>query len=98
MSVSETFRRHPTEMAAIGLSYYALARIGLLLQLPGTNATAVWPPSGIGLAAMLLFGLDVWPAIAVAAFFANVLTLPATSAGFIGAAAIAVGNTLEHVT
>ncbi len=77
--------------------YFASARLGLLLQLPGTNASPVWPPSGIGLAAVLLFGLRVWPGIAVGAFLANLLTLPPTTAGLTAATAIAVGNTLESV-
>src|SRR5579883_695329 len=77
--------------------YFAAARLGLLLQLPGTNASAVWPASGIGLAAVLLFGLRAWPGIALGAFFANLTTLPPTAAGVAATSAIAVGNTLEHV-
>src|SRR5690348_17573149 len=81
----------------VALVYYAAARLGLLLQLPGTNASPVWPPSGIGLAAVLLFGLRFWPGIALGAFLANLHTLPPTQAGFLAAAAICVGNTLESV-
>lgn len=77
--------------------YFLAARFGLLLQLPGTNASPVWPPSGIGLAAVLLFGLRAWPGVAVGAFLANLLTLPPTPAGLTAALAIAVGNTLEQV-
>ena len=83
--------------ALVALSYYATARLGLLLQLPGTNASPVWPPSGIGLAAVLIFGLRVWPGIAIAAFLANLLTLPHTPAGLLAAGAICLGNTLEQV-
>ena len=85
------------EIAAVAAVYYAAARVGLLLQLPGTNASPVWPPSGIGFAAVLILGLRVWPGIAVGAFLANLVTLPPTSAGFVAASAICVGNTFEQV-
>jgi integral membrane sensor domain MASE1 len=93
----KTPSRQLLEIIAVGVVYYTAARLGLLLQLPGTNASPVWPPSGIGLAAMLLFGTRVWPGIAAAAFFANLLTLPFTSAGLLAAAAIAAGNTVEQL-
>ena len=85
------------EVAAVAVAYYAGARLGLWMQLPGTNASPVWPPSGIGLAAVLVFGLRVWPGITVGAFLANLLTLPSTRAGFVASSLIAAGNTLEPV-
>jgi two-component sensor histidine kinase/integral membrane sensor domain MASE1 len=77
--------------------YYFAARLGLLLQLSGTNASPVWPPSGIGLAALLLLGRRVWPSITAGAFIANLLTLPGSASGVVAAATIALGNTLEAV-
>ena len=57
------------------------------------SATPIWPPTGFALAAVLLFGYRIWPAIFLAAFLAN-----ATTAGSIyTSAAIAAGNTLEAV-
>ena len=85
------------EVAGVALVYYAAARLGLLLQLPGTNASPVWPPSGIGLAALMMFGLRVWPGIMLGAFLANLLTLPSTPAGVLASSAICAGNTLEAV-
>ena len=41
------------------------ARLGLLLSHPETHITMVWPPSGIALAAVLLFGYDVFPGLFV---------------------------------
>jgi PAS domain S-box-containing protein len=89
--------RRAAGVAIVALVYYAAARLGLLLQLPGTNASPFWPPSGIGLAAVLLFGPRVWPGILAGAFLANLLTLPDTPAGWLAAAAIGVGNTLEQL-
>jgi PAS domain S-box-containing protein len=53
----------------------------------------VWAPTGLSLAALLLFGFRLWPGVAVGAFIANVTSdvSAATAAG------IAVGNTLEAV-
>ena len=84
-------------VTGVGLAYYAAARLGLLLQLPGTNSSPVWPPSGIGLSALMVFGFRVWPGILVAAFLANLHTLPNTSAGILAASGIGLGNTLEQV-
>lgn len=85
------------ETVAVGLLYYGAARIGLAMHLPGTNASAVWPPSGIAIAATLLLGRHIWPAIAAGAFFANLLTLPQTPGGFVAAALIAVGNAAAQI-
>ena len=84
-------------LLGVAVLYYATARLGLVLQLPRTNASPVWPPSGVGLAAMLLFGLRVWPSITLGAFLANLMTLPQTLEGFWASAAICLGNTLEVV-
>lgn len=89
--------RWAIEVAIVAAAYYAAARLGLLLQLPGTNASPVWPPSGIGFAAVLLRGLHVWPGILLGAFFANLLTLPVSGAGWVASAGICIGNTAEHV-
>ena len=71
--------------------YFAAAKLGLQLAIVHASATAVWPPTGIALASLLLFGYGTWPAIAVGAFLANITThgTVATCAG------IATGNTLE---
>src|SRR6266446_2368297 len=74
--------------------YFAAAKIGLALAFVHASATAVWPPTGIALAANLVWGYRVWPGILLGAFLVNVTTegTIATSLG------IAVGNTLEGLT
>ncbi len=89
-------RRALLEALAVAVAYYVAARLGLALQLPGTNASAVWPPSGIALAGMLLLGPHLWPGIAAGAFLANFLTLPGPVPAAT-AAIIAAGNTLEQL-
>ena len=79
------------EMAAIGVAYLVLAKAGLTLASINPSATPIWPPTGLALAAIILCGYRVWPAIFLAALAANV-----TTAGtVITSTAIAVGNTLE---
>ncbi|HEX9705335.1 MAG TPA: MASE1 domain-containing protein [Gemmatimonadales bacterium] len=77
--------------AGLAAVYFVAAKLGLRLAFVHASATAVWPPTGITLAAFLLLGVRVWPAILVGAFLANVTTAGsvATSIG------IATGNTLE---
>ncbi len=45
-----------TRILLLALAYYVLARLGLLLAIPPGYATAIWPPSGLAIAAMLLWG------------------------------------------
>ncbi|XSC48279.1 MASE1 domain-containing protein [Bradyrhizobium sp. RDT10] len=73
--------------------YFALAKAGLALASLHPSATPIWPPTGVALAAVLLWGYRTWPAIFAAAVIANVMT-----AGSVATAiAIATGNSLEAV-
>ena len=77
--------------AAVALIYFALAKLGLRLASVNPSASPIWPPTGIAIAAVLLLGPRIWPAIYLAALAANF-----TTAGtLITAVAIACGNTLE---
>lgn len=75
----------------LAVIYLIAAKLGLRLALVNPSATAVWPPTGIALAALLILGYQVWPGIFLGAFLANITTAGsvATSAGIAG------GNTLE---
>src|SRR2546425_975882 len=76
---------------ALTAVYFVAGKLGLRLAFVHVSATTVWPPTGIALAAFLLLGLRVWPAIFVGAFFVN-LTTAGSLATSIG---IGAGNTLE---
>jgi PAS domain S-box-containing protein len=74
--------------------YVGAAKLGIGLHVAHGVITPVWAPSGIALAAVLLFGLRVWPAVAAGAFVAN-----ATSGVSVWIAlGISIGNTLEAVS
>ena len=80
-------------LVAIGVIYFALAKGGLALASIHPSATPIWPPTGVALAAVLLWGYRTWPAIFMAAVIVN-----ATTAGSVATAiAIATGNSLEAV-
>jgi PAS domain S-box-containing protein len=78
-------------LAALTALYVLAGKLGLHFAFVHASATAVWPPTGIALAAFLLLGPRVWPAVALGAFLVNVTTAGsvATSLG------VAAGNTLE---
>jgi signal transduction histidine kinase len=74
--------------------YFVAGKLGLSLAFVHASASAVWPPTGIALAALLLLGARVWPAIFAGAFLVN-----ATTAGnLLTSLGIATGNTLEAIT
>ena len=84
---------YPALLVALAIAYFAAAKASLLLAIPPGYATAVWPPSGIALAALMLYGMRFWPGVWLGAVLVN-FTID-QSVGL--ACAIATGNTLEAV-
>lgn len=78
-------------LVTLSLAYFVAGRLGLTLAFVHASASAVWPATGVALAAALLFGPQVWPAIAAGAFLVNITT----SGSIVASAGIALGNTLE---
>jgi signal transduction histidine kinase len=78
-------------IAVVATAYFIAARIGLQLDAVSGFATLVWPASGIALAAILLGGPRLWPAIAIGAAAANLMN----GASLPVATGIALGNTAE---
>ena len=83
--------QHWLSLLSLAVAYFVLAKVGLALASLHPSASPVWPPSGLALAAFLLWGNRVWPSIALGAFFANATTFGSLTTSV----AIAVGNTLE---
>ena len=78
-------------LGSLATGYVLAGKLGLQLAVFHPSATPVWPPTGISLAAFLLLGYWVWPAIFLGAFAVNV-----TTAGSIASSlGIAAGNMLE---
>ena len=72
-------RAHPlgsdaVALILVGLAYFTLASFGLRLASINPSATPIWPPTGLAIAAILLRGNRIAPAIFVGAFLVNQLT------------------------
>lgn len=82
-------------LIAIGVmaAYFIAADLGFEVAVLAEQVTTVWAPSGIAMAALLLWGRALWPAVWLGAFLANA----GSSAPLWTAAVIASGNTLEAV-
>ena len=48
---------------AIAIVYFLFGLLGLEVAIPPSQTGAIWPPSGIALASMLLYGVRIWPGI-----------------------------------
>ncbi|MBI3896978.1 MAG: MASE1 domain-containing protein [Gammaproteobacteria bacterium] len=81
-------------IATLAVVYILAGKFGLHFAAVHRSASAVWPPTGIALAAVLIFGYRVWPAILLGAFVVNVTTTGVSLTSL----AIAFGNTLEGIT
>ncbi|MFF4352916.1 MASE1 domain-containing protein [Streptomyces sp. NPDC001530] len=92
----ERLRRYTAEglqLAVVAAAYFVSARIGLQQQLVRGQVTPLWPPTGIALVILMLWGLRMWPGIALGALLVNVMLGPS----ILPVLAIAVGNTLAPV-
>ena len=92
-----TFRRGTAPASVVGAAvvaaYVVAAFLGFRFASVAEQVTTVWPPTGISLAALLLWGPRLWPAVWVGALIANA----AMNAPIWTAAVVATGNTLEAV-
>ena len=77
-------------LALVAVIYWVAARLSLTLALVHGQVTPVWPPTGIALVALLIFGRQVWPAVFAGALAVNLPIGPTP----LGAVVIAAGNTL----
>ncbi len=84
---------HAAQMLLLAAVYFVAAKLSLVFAIPPGYATAVWPPSGIALAAMLLWGTRLWPGVWLCAALIN-FTIEGSP---LLAVLIATGNTLEAV-
>src|SRR5262245_9501824 len=90
-SSQQTRLSMPLLLLAVGAVYFVLAKLGLQLAVDHPIASPVWPVTGFAIAATLVLGSAVWPAILAAAFLANLTASGVPFASFF----IAFGNTLE---
>ena len=85
--------RYLGQIGIFAAVYYVTARLGLLLDAVSGFATTVWPPTGISLVVLTLFGHRMWPGAALGALLVNLTA----GAPLPTACGMALGNTLEAV-
>jgi integral membrane sensor domain MASE1/anti-sigma regulatory factor (Ser/Thr protein kinase) len=84
-------KQYAVKVAVLVAAYYGSAKLGLNLAFESGSVTAVWPPTGIALAALVLWGYRMWPGVALGALLANSWTgIP-----LLAVLGITAGNTLE---
>jgi diguanylate cyclase (GGDEF)-like protein len=78
-------------LVALLVVYTAAGKLGLHWGIVNPSASPIWAPSGIALAAFVLYGGQVWPAIFLGAFLYNYTT----AGSLVTSLGIALGNTIE---
>jgi signal transduction histidine kinase len=81
------------KIAALGATYFVVGKLGLQLATAHPVTSPIWPATGLAFGVLILFGLELWPGIFVAAFLLNFLSTGSAGASL----GIAAGNTLEAV-
>src|SRR3954452_13655897 len=89
--IPEDRRIYALKLLGLAAVYYGAAKLGLSLAFMNSSISAVWPPTGIALAALVFWGYRMWPGIALGALVANSWTgIP-----IYATLGIVVGNTGE---
>ena len=80
-------------VALAAAAYYLAGRLGLELAYLDGAVAALWPPAGLGLAVLFLFGIRLWPAIVIGDLFLGDYSTPMGTV-----LAQTVGNTVAIIT
>lgn len=64
--------RYFVKIGLFALAYLVLAQAGVTLAATAYRQPLIWPPVGLALAIILLYGYNLWPGIAIGAFVAVV--------------------------
>ena len=88
------------KIIAVAVLYYISSQAGLWLSFPETRLVALWPPTGLALALIVLMGYRTWPAIMIGSLIANALVYlhfgyELNAATLIIPVLMSVGTTLE---
>jgi PAS domain S-box-containing protein len=77
--------RYVLRLALVFALYYGAGKVGLAVPFTSFNVSPVWPAAGVAVSAVLIWGIGIAPAIALAAFLVNFLSsIPAPMALGIG--------------
>ncbi len=73
MTFSKT-TKYLLRIIILAVIYHLAARLALQMAYVQANTSPVWPPSGIGLAALLILGIQYWPAITLGVVVGSLVT------------------------
>jgi PAS domain S-box-containing protein len=85
--------RYVLQLAIVFALYFGAGKLGLAIPFTSSNVSPIWLSAGIAVAAVLIWGIQIAPAIAFAAFLVNFFTPIPTSASV----AIGLGNASSAV-
>jgi len=94
--------RYVLQLAFVFALYFGAGKLGLTVPFTSSNVSPIWPAAGVAVAAVLIWGIQIAPAIAFAAFLVNFLTpVPTFASIAIGlgnaSSAVIAGYFLKHV-
>jgi len=94
--------RYVLQLAFVFALYFGAGKLGLAVPFTSSNVSPIWPAAGVAVAAVLIWGIQIAPAIAFAAFLVNFLTpVPTFASIAIGlgnaSSAVIAGYFLKHV-
>ena len=81
------------QLAFVFALYFGAGKLGLAVPFTSSNVSPIWPAAGVAVAAVLIWGIQIAPAIAFAAFLVNFVTPVPTFASI----AIGLGNASSAV-
>lgn len=93
MSLSRINLRYFFLVLGLAVTYFLAAQIGLPFAFPGENITPVWPPAGVALAALLLFGAKLWPGVAIG----QIAVVAFEGEPLLSSIGVVVGNTVQPI-
>ena len=86
--------RYAISIAVVAGSYYVAGRVGLELAYLNGAVAALWPPAGLGLAVLFLYGLRLWPGIVIGDLWLGDYSTPLATV--VAQTAVAVDSALEE--
>jgi len=93
MGIRRLATTHPARVLFLTVLYFGAVRLGLLMAFVEQTAVTFWPPAGLGMAALVLWGRRVWPGITLGIIVSELYA----GTPLVGVAASAIGSTSTAV-
>ena len=83
----------PTKILTLAILYAIAGEFSRAVATAPSGVALLWLPAGVALAALLVFGYEIWPGIWLGAFAVSMTTIGSVTVGIV----VGCGNTLEAV-